>query len=225
MIIDYDKVAASGLTVVELEENIHFIEDFIPADDADFLVSLGNSMTQEQWSAGYLCNLKMQAKQQFNTDDLDSLIASGKISINEYSLDKVVGLRGDMMAPPGVDLDLLNRGLDICNRATRKLNSFITDKNTYELSPFYSMRRHYPTDGMPDHNDQQNSPKQRQSAVIYLNDDSNGGELYFRDQKIELKPKAYSIGIFNNGADYMHGVRTVLDGPTRYSLATFISVK
>jgi hypothetical protein len=189
------------------------------------LLLLANSLTNDQWSELNLNSAKKRALDQFGTDDLELLEKEGKMHFNRYSLDKSVGLINGDMGPTGVDPDILNTASNLRMEFTKKLEKFIADSNKYELSPFFSIRRHYKDDGMPDHDDQQNSPNQRQSVVLYLNDDYNGGELYFRDQNVEVKPKARSVMIFNNGADYMHGVRTVLDGPTRYTLATFISVK
>lgn len=225
MIINYKNVEAAGYKVQYVEKNIHIIENFIPAADADFLVKFGNDLSYDQWCEGYLEHIKKQCFHDFGTRDIRKLAREKKITINDYSIDKTVSLSTDDTKPSGVEESVLEYTEQITAACTKKLNSFILDKGKYELSPFFSMRRHYLDDGMPDHNDQKNSPKQRQSAVIYLNDDYNGGELYFRDQGIDLKPPAYSVAIFNNGADYVHGVRTVLEGPTRYTLASFISVK
>lgn len=224
MIVDYEAVREAGHNVVQLEENIFVIENFISEKDADFLLSFAKSLNEDQWKCLNLKILKQNAMESFGTDDIEALEKSGTISINRYSIDKSVGLSNNPMRPDGVDDATLNTTEKICRKYTDKLNGFV-NKNEYELSPFYSMRRHYLDDGMPFHSDQKNTPKQRQSVVMYLNDDYVGGELHFRDQPVSVKPKARSVLIFNNGADYMHGVKTVLDGPTRYTLATFISVK
>jgi hypothetical protein len=225
MIIDYDAVEAAGYKVEHIEENVHIIENFISEKDADFLVSFANSLTNDQWCELNLTSAKKQAFAQFGTDDLELLEKEGKMHFNRYSIDKSVGLINGDMGPSGVDPSILDTASEMRIKFSRRLEKFVADPDKYELSPFFSIRRHYKDDGMPDHDDQMNNPQQRQSVVLYLNDDYNGGELYFRDQKIQVKPKARSVMIFNNGADYMHGVRTVLDGPTRYTLATFISVK
>jgi hypothetical protein len=223
MIIDYSKVRKSSYNVIEVEDNIHIIENFIDQKDADFLVNFANSLSEHAWKEDMLYRAKQQAIVEFGTDDIDSLIKENKLHLNEYSIDKSLNLFLPKGMPTILDVESLNRGWSICCSLTNKTRSFISDEKKYEFSPFATMRRHYYTDGMPDHSDQKDMPQQRQSCVLYLNDDYLGGNLYFKYQEIEIKPKKYSLAIFNNGKDYTHGVKTVGDGPTRYTLASFIS--
>lgn len=50
------------------------------------------------------------------------------------------------------------------------------------------------------------------AANLYLNDDFEGGELYFPNLDISLKPKARQLVIFPGGHEYVHGVKTVTSG-------------
>jgi hypothetical protein len=50
------------------------------------------------------------------------------------------------------------------------------------------------------------------SAVIYLNDDYEGGELYFDQQDIKIKPKAGSVIFFPATADFTHASLEVTAG-------------
>jgi hypothetical protein len=56
------------------------------------------------------------------------------------------------------------------------------------------------------------------SATIYLNDDFEGGELYYSNLNIDYKPKRGSI-VFHPGFEdlYMHGVREVI-GSSRHAI-------
>jgi len=58
------------------------------------------------------------------------------------------------------------------------------------------------------------------TAVIYLNKDFEGGELYFPNQKIILPPEPNSIAVFPGTLEYLHGVKMITSG-TRYTLASF----
>jgi hypothetical protein len=58
------------------------------------------------------------------------------------------------------------------------------------------------------------------TAVIYLNKDFEGGELYFPNQNICLPPEPNSIAIFPGTLEYLHGVKMITSG-TRYTLASF----
>jgi predicted 2-oxoglutarate/Fe(II)-dependent dioxygenase YbiX len=57
-------------------------------------------------------------------------------------------------------------------------------------------------------------------AVIYLNDDYEGGEIYFPDHNIDFKPKAGTLVFFPSNNMYIHGVRTITKG-TRYTTPSF----
>ena len=55
------------------------------------------------------------------------------------------------------------------------------------------------------------------AANLYLNDDFEGGELFFPNLDISIKPKARQLIIFPGGNEYVHGVKTVTKG-ARYVL-------
>ena len=50
------------------------------------------------------------------------------------------------------------------------------------------------------------------SVVVYLNDDYEGGELYFNDLDIKIKPQAGSIIMYPSSAPYSHQSLKVLKG-------------
>jgi predicted 2-oxoglutarate/Fe(II)-dependent dioxygenase YbiX len=57
-------------------------------------------------------------------------------------------------------------------------------------------------------------------GILYLNDDYEGGTLYFPDHNIEFKPKAYSWVVFPGGVENIHGVKEVTKG-VRYTMVSF----
>jgi hypothetical protein len=57
-------------------------------------------------------------------------------------------------------------------------------------------------------------------AILYLNGNYSGGELYFPDHKIDFKPSAYSLITFPGGVENIHGVREITEG-TRYTMVSF----
>jgi len=61
-------------------------------------------------------------------------------------------------------------------------------------------------------------------TVFYLNDDYEGGELYFPLQGIEFKPKPGAAYFFPGDKNYIHGVRPVTKG-TRYTLPYFWTIE
>lgn len=60
------------------------------------------------------------------------------------------------------------------------------------------------------------------SCYIYLNDDYEGGEIFFPDYGIEIKPSAGSIIMFPSGTLYRHGVREVFLS-NRYTLGMYFT--
>ena len=57
---------------------------------------------------------------------------------------------------------------------------------------------------------------------LYLNDEYTGGELYFPDYEISVKPKPGQLIMFPGGHEFKHGVSTVTSGD-RYTMASFLT--
>jgi hypothetical protein len=57
---------------------------------------------------------------------------------------------------------------------------------------------------------------------LYINDDYNDGELFFKNLDLRVRPTPKSLLIFPGNENYEHGVETVSDGPIRYVLVGFI---
>jgi predicted 2-oxoglutarate/Fe(II)-dependent dioxygenase YbiX len=74
------------------------------------------------------------------------------------------------------------------------------------------------------HTDQHTDPSIRYATIIYLNDNYNGGELFFANKDLEIKPRAGSLVVFPGTDEFNHGVRHVKSGPIRYVLVGFIKV-
>ena len=59
------------------------------------------------------------------------------------------------------------------------------------------------------------------SLVAYVNDDYEGGELYFRLQDLKIKPQAGDLYIFPSNFMYPHQAMPVTSG-TKYSIVTML---
>lgn len=57
-------------------------------------------------------------------------------------------------------------------------------------------------------------------CVLYLNDDYDGGEIYFPNQNIEIKPKPNTLVFFPGTLEFLHGVNPITKG-IRYTLTSF----
>lgn len=69
---------------------------------------------------------------------------------------------------------------------------------------------------LPPHQDQGDSTRLL-SALLYLNDDYEGGEIEFPNSNVRFKPEAGSVVMFPSNFLYIHQVHPITKG-TRYSL-------
>lgn len=64
------------------------------------------------------------------------------------------------------------------------------------------------------------TPWRNYGMVLYLNDDFEGGELFYPNYNMQIKPKPRSLAVHTAGMECLHGVREVTDG-TRHTLISF----
>lgn len=57
-------------------------------------------------------------------------------------------------------------------------------------------------------------------SVIYINDNYRGGEIYFPQHDLEIKPKEGTLIFFPSSTYYLHGVNSVIEG-VRYTSPHF----
>lgn len=61
------------------------------------------------------------------------------------------------------------------------------------------------------------------AGLFYINDDYEGGELYFPEQGIQFKPKAGAAYFFPGDMNYIHGVTPIISG-IRYTVPFFWTI-
>jgi len=61
------------------------------------------------------------------------------------------------------------------------------------------------------------------AGLFYLNNDYEGGELYFPNQDVSFKPKAGSAYFFPGDMNYIHGVSEIKSG-IRYVIPFFFTI-
>lgn len=115
----------------------------------------------------------------------------------------------------------------------KPINNRITDivAPSYEPTPNLSFTRMFPGDSMHEHKDTCEEEEAtsnddfgtcaitRYGVVVYVNDDFEGGELYYPELDLKYTPKAGDLVI--HGALINHGVAEVTSG-TRYAYASFL---
>jgi hypothetical protein len=97
-------------------------------------------------------------------------------------------------------------------------NFNINDLRYWEAFNFI---KYVPGHHFMEHHDQGFSYNCVVSLVGYLNDDYEGGEIYFRLQGLDIKPEAGDLFVFPSTFMYPHQAKVVKSG-TKYSLVTML---
>lgn len=63
-------------------------------------------------------------------------------------------------------------------------------------------------------------PHRKYSSLCFLNDDFDGGEIYFPKKDLEVKPTAGTMVAYPGTHDYSHGFRTVNNG-VKYTVVSY----
>jgi len=97
-----------------------------------------------------------------------------------------------------------------CAEKYKQFYNFDYDVN---IDTEFGIKKYYVGQGLGSHADQYDgNTKLRYSMVLYLNDDYEGGELYFENHEIEVKPKAGSLAIFPSSEPFLHASKPLISG-------------
>lgn len=197
-------IEASGYKFEELADDIFLIHDFLSEEERLKYYGLATKANEVDWTMFYLKGLENQARAKFNRTDIASLIEEGLLNLNPSWIDKT--LSADPLEPLPTRLA----------KRTQKL----VPEDKYQVTGYFTIQRHYPGSHLAEHIDSEHNPNLRYATVVYLNDNYKGGDLFFRDLGLRIRPPKKSLMIFS--ADYLHGVDDVEEGPHRYVATSFI---
>lgn len=199
-----------GYTVNEVIPDVIVVENFLSSEDLTELNYIINNANEDDWKNEYTRNLKRFCLEKFGRDDVDNLVAEGKFEVTVGWEDK----NYNMSDKP------------IAEKIVRMLSSIVNSvDSSLETSGLKVFQRMQEGVQLKAHTDQHTDPSIRYATIIYINDDYNGGELFFSNKDLELKPKPGSLVVFPGNDEFNHGVRHVTAGPIRYVLVGFIKVK
>lgn len=109
--------------------------------------------------------------------------------------------------------------LPIMQEYSRKVHEYILNNFDGPFNDFNAGQTHVarfePGAGMHEHFD--SSKPNDIATLIYLNDNYEGGEIYFPDYGISFKPKPGDLLCFPDNPDFVHGVNP-LSGSIRYTV-------
>ena len=205
-----NELQESGFVVNEIIDNVLVVEDFISKDHLLELINIIKNTDEDEWKIEYFKNLKPFCLEKFGRDDVENLVAEGKFEITSNWEDKNLNI-----SEYEISYIIPKKLQDLVNK---------TDQNL-QVSGLKTFQRMQDGVELKAHTDQYTDPSIRYATIIYINDDYNGGEIFFTNKNLELKPKPGSLLIFPGNDEFDHGVRHVQSGPIRYVLVGFIKEK
>lgn len=112
---------------------------------------------------------------------------------------------------------------DVYDAQVEAVNDYIRDFNLGDLKYWeaFNFIKYGPGQHFQEHHDHGFSYNCTVSLVAYVNDDYEGGELYFRLQNLKIKPQAGDLYIFPSNYMYPHVAMPVNSG-TKYSIVTML---
>lgn len=125
--------------------------------------------------------------------------------------------------------------IEILNAVVARLKTTIEDFFNVEVTPTYPAIVRWPVGSMqfphadkelhegPDAGTPNDFPWYDLGTVFYLNEDYEGGELYFPLQDISFKPKRGAVYFFPGDKNFIHGVKPVISG-CRYTAPFFWTI-
>jgi hypothetical protein len=178
---------------VNIDENIIIIKNFISKEECDLIIKSAESCSQSDWDI--YTNSKRDSRNEWSDRILDFKKAKNFDDSTKKIIDEIF-----------LKLQFL-------------LN--IHYKFNYQYSEMFAIYRTKINQRMKVHYDQGGDSKVKYGAVLYLNDDYEGGEIYYPNVNIKIKPQCGDLVIHPTDLKYSHGVKTVKNG-IRYCTTTFL---
>lgn len=205
--LNLDHFSSAGLAAREIYPGIFVVDDFITSEDISAIELFIEGMTQEDWSKSYTESLFAFIEEQYGVKTMEEAQALGhEIQIDQNWVDKNATLP-----------------LEITQSINTKLDRLFSSFPDLDLQGVGSIQRQYEGVSLSYHVDSLSNPAVVFANVIYVNDDFTGGELHFPEIDITYTPKKGALIIFPSADEYLHGVKPVGAGPTRYALPAFVN--
>jgi hypothetical protein len=182
---------SGNLVANEVAPGIHVISNALDKYELEYLNNFCRSSAQSEWE-------KFYDGWDFSKEE-DSVAQT----YQEYWSDKSIAFTD----------------LNFCQKLIKKIKPFFG--NGYYLPVFSEIHRQKIGEGMDEHCDMGSRSDLLRSMLFYINDDYEGGELYFPAIGFQYKPKPGDFITFPSYEKYTHGVRPVLSGSYRYVLSGF----
>ena len=220
LILNYDFIEKNNMIVEDKGNDIYFIKNFLNDKEYNAFIDMLNNTSEEEWRLSYWTALKNRALTLYNSDDLLTLIANKTIEdpwefFGNYQLyhDKTLD-----SLPARLDVEILQ---SLQDKWKNVFTATENDYDNYDWDTPYSIERRYVGTSTPIHRDNDPEGALIYATILYINDDFEGGDIFFPECGVSLQPEKGSLCIFSGITKMPHGVREVTQG-TRYSIPIFV---
>jgi 2OG-Fe(II) oxygenase superfamily len=173
-------------------DDILIIHDFLSEEECSALYKQAVAASEADWTTAYIAN-KARHLAKYNKPSPT----------------------GDVWADKILRIDDRDMAADLTERLQTLFNI-----DVHKVKPFSAIQRHYPGTKLNEHRDTVAVPSLAYAVVAYLNDNYEGGTLYFRELGLERKMSRRSLALFT--ASLLHGVHEVTGTLARYTLISFV---
>lgn len=177
--------------VIQHHSNIYEIQNFLTDQEQDFFFKIITSSKEDDWPV--LDNSLWSQKMLFLLDKNTSSVDQDKMAVIGYSLES--------------RLTELFVHTTLVGTISTLQKYLVSDTTEYQ-------------DALGVHRDDVGGDDIRFGAVIYINDNYQGGEVYYPELDLEIKPKAKSLLVHRGNIP--HGVKSIIGGDNKYILTSFI---
>lgn len=196
-----------GYEYEQLADDAFLVHNIMTPEELKAFQDLAEETLPPQWYFFYLKELEQKARELYGRTDIATLIEEGKLMLIPRNMSQV----------RSTEPYLNNEVTSLTDRVNKILPT------EYPSTRYGVMQRHYKGVGLEDHRDTDCNPSLEFATVVYLNEDYEGGHLYFKDEDLttQIRPPAGSMMLFR--ASRLHGVSEVTGDGQRYVLTSFIS--
>jgi hypothetical protein len=206
-VLNLEHFSNVGLSAEELYPGIFVVENFISNEEIAAIELFIEGMSQGDWSKSYTESLFAFVEEQYGVKTIEEAQALGhEIKIDEDWVDKNATLPSE-----------------VSQSINEKLYKLFLQFPDLELQGVGSIQRQYEGVSLSYHVDSLSNPAVVFANVVYVNDDFTGGELHFPEIDVTYTPRKGALIVFPSSDEYLHGVKPVGAGPTRYALPAFVN--
>ena len=189
----------------EVARGVYLVRDFLTDLEIEMVMKTIEKATEDDWKTHYMQGVKDLAERKYGRTDVESLVEEGLIEITTHWIDKNLSLP-----------------YEISEAMSERIKNIIAFDPDIAFDGVGTIQRQYEGEPLIEHVDNHSDPMIEYAVIMYINDDYNGGELFFGRLGLEIVPPAKSMIIFPSGEDYLHGVKPPTAGPQRYVLPSFV---